>query len=304
MEAAPSFDNQKLLKTKRESLDSLFLEIETIPNKSEFIASYSFHGFIIDFYSANTCFSNSILNFLPDEWKNKEDSVQERGISVYLINNWGEDWDLEINPDCYIQSINGLETAIQRDFIGINSGNSVFLNLDKTLGDGIFNALRWILPRRMLEKEFFLLHSSCVVEDGKAYFFLGHSGAGKSTIASLAGDRMVLGDDMNVMRVLNGTIFAKAGGLGGMSFESTDFENEYPVAGFYWLKQDIVNKKVKLKTASSVSKLLASFANVFWEYMTKEERAFLIEEASKVAEICPFYELHFKKEEECWDYVK
>ena len=303
MEETSHFDNQELLDKKKDSLRDLLSDKNEIQNKSSKIASYNYHGFILDFYSSDSDFANSVLNFLPKEWKSVESDDPEGRLSVFLVNRWGEEWDLEVNPDCFIEKNNEIETSIQRDFIGIDLGQKVILNLDEKLGDGIFNALRWILPRRMLEKGYFLLHSSCVVDDGKAYFFLGHSGAGKSTIASLAGDRVVLGDDMNVMRISKDMVFAKAGGLGGMSFSSTDYLNEYPVAGFYWLQQDKVNQRLDLNKASGANKLLASFANLFWENMDKAQRSKLLEKASDVVGLCPFYELHFLKEEECWNHV-
>ena len=39
------------------------------------------------------------------------------------------------------------------------------------------------------------------------YFFLGHSGAGKTTVTSLSGNRLILGDDMNLISLDNNKFF-------------------------------------------------------------------------------------------------
>lgn len=305
MRPEQSFKNIALFEAKRALLQNLKTQSKTILESHSYISSFDFHGFVLNFYSADSEFANSILSFLPSCWKkqlgNKSDSKDN--LNIYLINNWQSDWDLEENPECFIDRAKDFETAIQRDFVGIDYKDDIVVALEAIHGDGIFNVLRWLLPRRMVKKGYFLLHSSCVVEDGKAYFFLGHSGAGKSTLATLSGNRMVLGDDMNVMRLENGKVFARAGGLGGMSFKSTDFENEYPVAGFHWLIQDDKNLKHKMKSSQAVSKLLASLANVFWEFLSDSEKESLMDLAMNVVSASEFNELHFTKTQECWNNV-
>ncbi|MEZ4388875.1 MAG: hypothetical protein R3D98_15125 [Candidatus Krumholzibacteriia bacterium] len=44
-----------------------------------------------------------------------------------------------------------------------------------------------------------LVHSSAVVRDGRGFLFVGPSDAGKSTIADLSGDALVLNDEMNLV---------------------------------------------------------------------------------------------------------
>lgn len=303
MKTRPNFENTGLLKAKSVQLENLVSESANIQTNSPYFCSYSFHGFILNFFSEDNSFAEKVLNFLPISWKTHKETEACDTLNIYLVNKWGADWDLEENPDCFLNRENDLETAIQRDFVGIDDNGSVIVSLEGVHGDGIFNILRWLLPRRMITKGYFLLHSSCVVSNGKASFFLGHSGAGKSTLATLSGERMVLGDDMNVMRIENGKIFARAGGLGGMSFEGTDFDNEFPVEGFYWLIQDSVDLKKPLNKSQAVSKLLASLANVFWEFMNIKEKETLLDLATTVVDASSFNELHFTKTEECWKNV-
>jgi hypothetical protein len=71
---------------------------------------------------------------------------------------------------------------------------------DELLGV-IENQLRILAAYRLAESGGVLLHSSCVVDDGGAYLFLGPSGAGKTTLARLgvASGRTVLSDDLNAI---------------------------------------------------------------------------------------------------------
>ncbi|MBK25439.1 MAG: hypothetical protein CME70_15700 [Halobacteriovorax sp.] len=301
MELSPNFQNSGLLENKLNLLKKLELDFVK-KTCSDLVVSYRFHGFCLRFHGDKN-FVLQITSNLPQTWKLDTPLEGESFLDIYLTNNWGEDWDLEENPDCLIKKTELGETAIQRDFVGIDNVAKALVSLDEVQSDGIFNCLRWLLPRRLLSKGYFLLHSSCVVTNNKAQFFLGHSGAGKSTIATMAEDRMVLGDDMNIMRYENGEVYARAGGLGGLSFDSTDFSKEFPVSGFYWLNQSHIDSKEDLEVAAAVSKFMASLANIFWEYLDAKEREELLDLATKVVSSCPFYKLNFTKSKECWNNV-
>lgn len=303
MQSRSSYKNSELLKAKEAQLDELSSDFNSIITKSTLVTSYSFHGFVLNFHGSDSGFVKHITSFLPSTWKSASQLGVDSVLDLYLCNDWDLNWDLEENPDCLLFNGEKVESAIQRDFIGIDKGKKVLLNLDAKQSDGIFNALRWLLPRRMIEKGYFLLHSSCVVQEGKAHFFLGHSGAGKSTVAKLSGDRIVLGDDMNVMRIKNGKVYARAGGLGGLSFESTNFDEEFPVEGFYWLSQSDEDEKLPLNASIAVTKFLASLANVFWENLEDAQKEKLMSLGLEVATVSPFYELKFTKTEECWNNV-
>jgi hypothetical protein len=54
--------------------------------------------------------------------------------------------------------------------------------------------------QRGAEREAFLFHGCGVLANGKGYLFTGPSGAGKTTVARLAGTRMVLNDEAVLLR--------------------------------------------------------------------------------------------------------
>lgn len=65
----------------------------------------------------------------------------------------------------------------------------------------IENFFRLLVGYRLLDLGGVLFHSAGVASDGRGFLFLGHSGAGKTTISrkSLAEGRTVLSDDMNAL---------------------------------------------------------------------------------------------------------
>lgn len=86
------------------------------------------------------------------------------------------------------------------------------------MGD-LENYLRFLVAYRLLTQGGLLLHSACVAHRGDAYLFIGRSGAGKTTLSTLALEAglEVLSDDMNALAPGNPPLVHKlpfAGTLG------------------------------------------------------------------------------------------
>jgi hypothetical protein len=75
--------------------------------------------------------------------------------------------------------------------------------------------LRIVCSYAMLERGGVLLHASSVVSKGRAFAFVGPSGAGKTTMARLAAPRPVLSDEVTALRP-RGPL---SGGSGGALFD-------------------------------------------------------------------------------------
>lgn len=106
---------------------------------------------------------------------------------------------------------------------------------------GVFeNFLRVLVAYRLLATGGALVHSAGVVEEGRAYLFLGPSGAGKTSVGRLArsAGRTVLSDDMNAVVAASRTSGFQverlpfAGDLG-----QTDRGEVYPLGGLLRLQK-------------------------------------------------------------------
>ena len=98
--------------------------------------------------------------------------------------------------------------------------------------------------RQLLQHSGFLLHSSAVVVDGKAYLFSAASGTGKSTHTQLwldhFGDRSyMLNDDKPALRMEDGQWYAYGTPWSGKYDYSTNAR--VPVAGICFLKRGAEN---------------------------------------------------------------
>lgn len=106
-----------------------------------------------------------------------------------------------------------------------------------------------------------LLHSAGIVVDGKAYLFLGRSGAGKTTLSrlALAADVKILSDDINIVFPARDGGFVAgaipfAGELGHACLEP---RGHYPLGGLFWLEKSGISSAESIAFVSQYAKLLA-----------------------------------------------
>lgn len=120
------------------------------------------------------------------------------------------------------------------------------------------NFLRVLVAHAVLLEGGVLLHSAAVVEERRARLFVGHSGAGKSTVAglALASGRKVVSDDLNV-------VLPSADGfaLTGSPFHGDvgdRHEGFYPLRGIFRLEKGGIDEVRPMGEAEAVASLVAS----------------------------------------------
>lgn len=100
----------------------------------------------------------------------------------------------------------------------------------------------------------FMLHSSTIAKDGKAYIFTANSGTGKSTHTSLwqkyLADVTMINDDKPAIVLKNGTFYAVGTPWSGKNNESTDIA--VPVGGLVLLNRGKVNSIRKATPTETV----------------------------------------------------
>lgn len=272
-----------------------------VDNYHQFICQY--HGLNLKFLSTNKEFFESLKNFLPSSWLLEKSFDYEiilvdpikKGLSVLA-------WSAESSQDCY--HLDNNLAVVQRDFAAKLIGNKVLLFCRQEIGDGFFNFLRWFISERLIEKDKYVFHASCVLKkNGNAYLFLGHSGAGKTTITSLSNSRDILGDDMNIVSIEENELVVEAGAIGGQFMSTIGYSTKRKVEKIFWLKQSSENKTVELSPMAGTQRLLASFANLNWEALSEDRKNKLIDFSHKVTGSTKIEELYFRRDESIWDVI-
>ncbi|WP_127714117.1 hypothetical protein [Halobacteriovorax sp. HLS] len=305
MQFETNFENKPLLEKKLELLNNILVNFceqkKTLKNE----VKTSYHEEEISFFTSNNKLEKDFAKVLPASWLQPS---RKRTHSIYIFNpeDYGftiSDWQFETSQDCFLDSTQ--KSALQRDFISheLNDQETILI-CHNSMDDGLNNFLRWFLPRRLLKKGTLVFHSSCVIENGQAKVFLGHSGAGKSTMVSLREGREHLSDDMNLITIENDKIFIQAGAIGGLFFDKVDYSKKYPVSSFSWLVQDSLFSSQKLTPTKAYTRALASVSNIFWDTLEVSETNKVMKLVKSITAACPFYSLHFKKDPEVWKYVE
>jgi len=277
------------------------------------------HGVPIKIFTQNQSKLDQLQTELPLAWQLKSDAnsstekfapellAAEKFVEIFWHSP--ESWYERSVPECEIEFHNEVEYAIQRDFAGQltlseQGSPQILLLCPFENEDGFFNALRWILPRYLLSSSQALLHSSCVIgRDGLAYFFLGPSGAGKTTVTRLRGDRDVLGDDMNVLTLNHEGVFAQLGYFGQAIQSPLSLGVRIPVGGIFFLKQSEQNFLKNISKGEAARRFAASCANLFWQETGKSLAPAVLSLTSDVLNRIPFWELNFNLTGGFWHYV-
>jgi hypothetical protein len=293
--------NQLLFETK---LNDLVLFKKNLnPNLFPYSLSCNYHGIKLNFKTNSVKFIQSIKNLIPVDWICESDNKD----IIYLknpaeFNHTQEYWSEEICQDCF--SFENNTIAIQRDFASQLFINEVLLICEDTVGDGFYNFLRWYLSEKLMDIGKYVVHASCVLgKDNSAHLFLGHSGAGKTTITKLSHPRLVLGDDMNLVSIENNVLYVEAGAIGGQFNSMIGYEKKMPVKACYWLKQDLLNERLELDHLFGNQKILASFANLHWPTLSQKKIDQLMNFSFAVSSYTQFYDLKFLNTPAVWEYL-
>jgi hypothetical protein len=265
--------------------------------------SYLYHGIDFNILSSEQNFLNEIKSYLPKSWK----KINGNGQKLIFIAPPCENislWEDAISADCEQWISPEGQMALQRDFVALtDSDNTIWIMTPLKIDDGFFNSMRWIISQRLINLNKVVLHSSAVSIDPKskeAYIFIGKSGAGKTTIASLAEDRLVLGDDMNILEVKDDTLFIEAAMLGQRIQNSLTHDHKFKVKSIYWPIQDTSNYTRQMPSKEIALKIISSMVNIYWPSQSKQVVLKSLQLMNSIKEIGNFSYLHFTRSKEFW----
>lgn len=159
------------------------------------------------------------------------------------------------------------------------------------------SVLRVLLTRRLLPSPGFLLHAATVVQDGKAYVFMGRSGAGKSTVASLSPQGSVLTDEISLLRRVDGVWHAYGTPFWG-EFRAAGQNRRAPVERIFALAQAEHNRTSRLAARPALAELLG---NTLFFSGERRDRERLLRAQMSLIDWASFHRLEFRRDQSFWE---
>lgn len=167
--------------------------------------------------------------------------------------------------------------------------------------------LLWMYLAQVLgEKRSCFIHCAALVQDGKGYLFLGDSGAGKSSLAKVSDQAIVLSDDSPVLSKQNGDYvvfsspFHQMNPLMGWNKEVIGLSAI--VEGLYFLAKDDRLYLHGISRKKAVSMILKRYI-LFFPYISARAKSALFDLILKLCHRFPIYNLHFCLEQDVWGLI-
>ena len=186
------------------------------------------------------------VDFEFEEWQGDESEipVMRKSLYRYSFENVVSNFGLTDNGYLHEQIISDNETTRMWSHTGENKiyihGNLETYLVNYAVGMGY--------ELMTVSKDTVLVHSSCMVCNGKVIMFLGKSGTGKSTHSRLWRENIsgcyTLNDDCPIVRIENGEVWVYGNPWSGK--EPCYHQERHPLAGFVRLSQAPYNKITKL----------------------------------------------------------
>lgn len=149
-------------------------------------------------------------------------------------------------------------------------------------------------------KQGLLVHSSCIVENDKAYMFAGQSGAGKSTVAELSEPRPVLSDEATYLHLeADGSVTAIDSPFRSEMEVHCDVSSS-ELAGIHFLNQSMDVRRTPISKSDTLMNLLDK---VFYWRHDRQETAKMLSLCTAIVSAVPAYQLYFQKNDTFWERI-
>jgi hypothetical protein len=145
-----------------------------------------------------------------------------------------------------------------------------------------------------------LVHSSCVVENGRAYLFSGYSGAGKSTVAKLSMPRPLLSDEATIVKLTEPGKAIVFDSPFRSELETHEGGRSYPLNGVYFLRQ---SQQVMNKPLSKGEGFMCLTDKVFYWSSNPQETSKIFRLCRQLIDCTPTYDLYFQKNDSFWEMI-
>ncbi len=240
--------------------------------------------------------SNNVKKMLDKYFFFQIDATEKTPeLMVEITDGYGisfQDYDVEISKDNYQIVYRRADYLIEVD-VEYNAAK-VFVHDELALKHALMNLYSSFAVHR---KWGLLIHSSCVIENGKAHIFSGQSGAGKSTAAKLSYPRSLLSDEATLVKVTPKDVQIFNSPFRS-EIEADSFNGQIPLSSIQILYQALQNKREKVAKSDAFFQLIDKV--FFWPH-SKEETSTIIKLMTYLVKQVPMYELHFQKNNTFWE---
>ncbi|MGH2652182.1 MAG: hypothetical protein ACRDHK_13350 [Actinomycetota bacterium] len=145
----------------------------------------------------------------------------------------------------------------------------------------------------------FLPHASCLVRADKAYLFCGPSGRGKTTVARLSHDAIVLTDELPVVKVAQGRATAYGTPFWGELARGAE-NRSAPLVGIYFLHHEKRHAVEPIGPGRALGRLLP---NVLFFATEGGLPARVFGIAADLIEAVPSFDLRFRPDPGFWEVI-
>ncbi len=275
------------------STDSIYTQIHGMDMEMNF-SSPAMRGWIMEKLSAYNC----------PLWESKE--FRKQFGPNHLFVNWidvcdvlnisAAQWGDDADDDLEVFIAQNKEWAFQRDFAGVSCDAKIEIFCATGDDDGFFNALRWFLPRHLVSFNSIVMHSSSFVDqNGWAHLFVGQSGVGKTTTVTRILGHTILGDDMILISVAAGKVFAETPVLGQNPRFAGKAGQRFPLKSINFLRQGPAVTKTAVTSVDGMLRLSTSLLYPTWNFETQTQLLQIRALLESIIKTIPCFELTLDK---------
>ncbi|MEW6665083.1 MAG: hypothetical protein AB1512_07675 [Thermodesulfobacteriota bacterium] len=147
------------------------------------------------------------------------------------------------------------------------------------------------------------LHGAALQREGSGYLFLGDSGAGKSTVAGLLREGVILSDDSPILtgngngHWLYPSPFHQMRDREGFQWES--LPEPVPLTGLFFLVKGDEPCLEEISRKEALSQIISRHIH-FFGYLSREAKLLLFDLFHEISHTVPAYFLHFSRHGDVW----
>jgi hypothetical protein len=243
------------------------------------------------------CHSNTFANWIQTNFPTLDPTKDIPDIFIQIRDGYGisfVDYNVDISKQADVLSFRRADYLIETDLNYSNAKVSVHNEL------ALKHALMNLYSSYLVSHQWgLLIHSSSVIDKGKAHIFAGHSGAGKSTAAKLSLPRELLSDEATLVKIMPHEITVFNSPFRS-ELDVTHAEAYAPLVSIQLLKQALSNHRVSLSKSNGLLYLMDKV--FYWKHDPEETRK-ILGLLTMLVESVPLYELHFQKNDTFWELI-